>query len=429
MLVLAGCGSTTQTREPDLVVSGDAAIPTREAPDRQTRGVRIATARLVFITHGQASDSFWNTVKRGITEARRQTGVEVSYRAPDRFSIERMRRYIDQAVADRPDGLVISLPDATALKPSIEAAVKADIPVITINSGSDEFRKLGVLAHVGQPEYAAGVEAGERMARAGVRHALCVNQEDGNAGLDQRCRGLGDGLAKSGGTMKSLPVPLQDARLAQNRMAEELGERRLRRHPHARPGRRDARAGRGQRQRRRTITLATFDLSPDVLEAVRDGKMLFAVDQQPYLQGYLPVMLLAERARYGVFPREGELIPTGPQFVTKRERRRGPAAQRRGLPLIGATVARVRRCRSCGESSTSSPRRPPETWIAACSNAPLVEHGRQRLALTERGDAARDVAGGPLGELDVGHLRLLALDAPARAPSGRAGARRARSRP
>ena len=65
------------------------------------------------------------------------------------------------------------------------------------------------------------------------------------------------------------------------------------------------------------MKLATFDLSPDVLAAVRDGKMLFAVDQQPYLQGYLPVMLLAERARYGVFPREGELIPTGPQFVTR----------------------------------------------------------------------------------------------------------------
>ena len=67
----------------------------------------------------------------------------------------------------------------------------------------------------------------------------------------------------------------------------------------------------------RRVKLATFDLSPDVLAAVRDGKMLFAVDQQPYLQGYLPVMLLAERARYGVFPGQGELIPTGPHFVTK----------------------------------------------------------------------------------------------------------------
>ena len=316
VLLLAGCGRTSQVREKDLVVTGDAAIATREAPDRQTRGVRIATARLVVITHGQASDSFWNIVRRGITEARRQTGVEVSYRAPDRFSIERMRRFIDQAVADRPDGLVISLPDATALKPSIEAAVKADIPVITINSGSDEFRKLGVLAHVGQPEYRAGVEAGERMARAGVRRALCVNQEDGNIGLDQRCRGFGDGLAKSGGSMKLLPVPLQDAREAQVRLADALAsddyDGILTLGPGgATPALDAVRAG-GE-----DVKLATFDLSPDVLAAVRDGKMLFAVDQQPYLQGYLPVMLLAERARYGVFPRAGELIPTGPEFVTQ----------------------------------------------------------------------------------------------------------------
>ena len=160
-----------------------------------------------------------------------------------------MRRYIDEAVADRPDGLIVSLPDAKALAPSIKAAVKAGIPVITINSGSDEFRKLGVLAHVGQDEYKAGLEAGRRMGRAGVKHALCVNQENGNTGLDQRCRGLGDGLAKSGGTMKPLPVPLQDASVAQRRMAEALGERAGRRDRHARPGRREAGAGRGPRER------------------------------------------------------------------------------------------------------------------------------------------------------------------------------------
>ena len=196
--------------------------------------------------------------------------------------------------------------------------MEAGIPVITINSGSDEFRKLGVLAHVGQPEYKAGVEAGERMGRAGVKRALCVNQEDGNTGLDQRCRGLGDGLAKHRrDDAVAARAAAGRARLAQRRMAEALAQRRLRRHPHARPGRRHARDGRGQRAGGQRVTLATFDLSPEVLDAVRDGKMLFAVDQQPYLQGYLPVMLLAERARYGVFPGEGELIPTGPQFVTK----------------------------------------------------------------------------------------------------------------
>jgi len=321
VLVFAGCGKVSNIREQDLVVRGDATATAREAPDRQSRGVRIATARLVFITHGQASDEFWKVVQRGEQEAHKQSGAAVSYRSPDSFSIERMRRYIDEAVADRPDGMIVSLPDATALAPSIKAAVKAGIPVVTINSGSDEFKKLGVLAHVGQDEYEAGLQAGRRMGRAGVKRALCVNQENGNTGLDQRCRGLGDGLAKTGGTMKPLGVPLQDSVIAQRRMAEALtGDEDvdgiLTLGPGGAKPALDAVRASGLESR---VKLATFDLSPDVLAAVRDGKMLFAVDQQPYLQGYLPVMLLAERARYGVFPGEGELIPTGPKFITKAE--------------------------------------------------------------------------------------------------------------
>jgi simple sugar transport system substrate-binding protein len=321
LLLLAGCGKVTNVREGDLVVRGNASgQAANEAPDRQTRGVRIAAARLVFITHGQASDEFWKVVQRGIDDARHQSGVAVSYRAPDSFSIDRMRRFIDVAVADHPDGLIVSLPDAKALRPSIRAAVKAGIPVVTINSGSDEFRKVGALAHIGQDEYRAGIEAGRRMGRAGVTRALCVNQENGNTGLDQRCRGLADGLARTGGTMRPLPVPLQDTSVAQTRMAEAIGDERvdgiLTLGPGAAKPALDAVRASGLEDR---VKLATFDLSPDVLAAVRDGKILFAVDQQPYLQGYLPVMLLAQRARYGVFPGEGELIPTGPKFITKTD--------------------------------------------------------------------------------------------------------------
>jgi simple sugar transport system substrate-binding protein len=79
------------------------------------------------------------------------------------------------------------------------------------------------------------------------------------------------------------------------------------------------------------VKLATFDLSPDVLTAVRDGKLLFAVDQQPYLQGYLPIALLAERARHLLMPARGELIPTGPQFVTRANAARVLALSRRGF--------------------------------------------------------------------------------------------------
>src|SRR3954447_16579692 len=178
-LLLAGCGRVTSVQEKDVVVGRADAAATTDSGDRQGRGLQIARARIVFITHGQASDPFWTVVKRGMNDAAKQTQVAVSYRAPDRFSLPRMKRYIETAIADHPDGLVVSLPDVTALGPSIKAAVAAGIPVVTINSGSTDFKSLGVLAHVGQPEYAAGVQAGERLGTAGVKRALCVNQESG----------------------------------------------------------------------------------------------------------------------------------------------------------------------------------------------------------------------------------------------------------
>jgi simple sugar transport system substrate-binding protein len=170
-LALAGCGRTTEVREPDLVVQGDQAISARPSPDTRARGLRIASARIVVVTHGQASDPFWAIVKKGGDDAGRQTGIAVSYRAPDTDDLQAMERLVEGAVGDRPDGLVVSLPDAQVLAPAIKDAERAGIPVVTINSGSDVYKKLGVLAHVGQPEYAAGVAAGERMAAAGVRRA------------------------------------------------------------------------------------------------------------------------------------------------------------------------------------------------------------------------------------------------------------------
>jgi len=316
LLVLAGCGSERTVQGRDIVVEGDDAVVTRDVPDQQARGVRIADTRFVFITHGQASDPVWPVVKKGIEAAERQTGVAVSYRAPDSFSVPQMRRYIEEAIADHPDGLVVSVPDPVALGPSIRRAIEAGIPTITINSGSNAFKRLGVLAHVGQPEYEAGVEAGKRLARVGVKSALCVNHEEGNAGLDDRCRGLQSGI---GGRVRSLAVPLQDATTAQRRVSEALAEEPVDAvvtlGANGAPPAVAAVAASGDSAR---IKVATFDLSPEVLTAVRDGKLLFAVDQQPYLQGYLPVILLAEQARHQIFPGKGELFPIGPESATEK---------------------------------------------------------------------------------------------------------------
>jgi simple sugar transport system substrate-binding protein len=335
LLALAGCGRTTTLPDEDLAVRGDPAStgqPADEAPLGRGRGLRIATARIAVVTHGQASDPFWAIVKKGVDDAARRTDIAYSYRAPDTYDVKRMRAMIDDAISARLDGLVVSLPDVKALAPAIRRAEKAGIAVVSINSGSDQFRKLGILAHVGQPEFRAGVGAGERLARAGVRDVLCVNQEVGNAGLDERCRGVETALRRVGGSTRVLGVDVQDSAGARRKIAAAVAggsvDGVITLGPGgAAPALQALDAG-GLRDR---VKVATFDLSPEVLQAVRDKRMLFAVDQQPYLQGYIPVMLLAERSRHLLFPAAGELIPTGPQFVTPANAARVIDLSRRGF--------------------------------------------------------------------------------------------------
>jgi len=311
LLVLAGCGGTTVVRQPTVTVTDGA--PTAGVPARSSGGVRIAV-----VTHGQASSPFWAIVRNGVEAAARQMDVVVNYRAPDVYSLERMKTLIDQAVASRPDGLVVSIPEP-GLAPAIRRAVRAGIPVVSINSGSDVYRQLGVLAHVGQPEERAGLDAGRRLAEAGVHRALCVNQQVGNQGLDARCRGLARAMRGAGGSARVLGIddqsaatPLRiagavrsggvDGLLALNSTGGMLAVKAVQR-----------------LDRPNAVKVATFDLGPDVLKAVQEHRLLFAVDQQAYLQGYLPIVLLTQRARYGLFPARGDLVPTGPNFVTARD--------------------------------------------------------------------------------------------------------------
>ena len=206
--------------------------------------------RFVVVTHGQASDPFWSVVQNGVNQAAEDMGVQVEYQAPDTFDMVAMSQLIDAAVASNPDGLVVSIPDADALGDSIKAAVDAGIPVISMNSGSDVAAEFGLLTHVGQTEYEAGLGAGQRMGEAGVTNAICVNQEVGNAALDERCRGFTDGLGESGGTVEVVQVDLNNP--TEVAVARRSGPERQPRHqwrPH--PGSDRRRAGaRGAAQHR-----------------------------------------------------------------------------------------------------------------------------------------------------------------------------------
>lgn len=274
--------------------------------------------RIVVVTHGQASDPFWSVVKNGVDAAAADMRVTVEYQAPATFDMVAMAQLIDAAVASEPDGLVVSVPDADALGPSITAAIDAGIPVISINSGSDVAEALGVLAHIGQTEYEAGYGGGLRMAEAGVTNALCINQEVGNAGLDLRCQGFADALAESGGTSTVLAVDLADPTGTQNTVSAALAANEgvngiLALGP---TGSTPTLAALEAEGLLGTIPLATFDLSPEVLAAVRDGNMLFAIDQQQYTQGYLAIVYMTLYLENLNTP-GNILIPTGPGFVTK----------------------------------------------------------------------------------------------------------------
>jgi simple sugar transport system substrate-binding protein len=300
-LLFAACSSTASTPAASGGGGGSA--------DRS--GILIEV-----VTHGQASDPFWSIFKNGVDQAGKDMGVKVEYAAPDTFDMVKMASLIDAAVAKKPQGLVISIPDATALGPSIQKAVAAGIPVISANSGSDVFASLGVLTHVGQDESIAGQKAGALMKAAGVTNALCINQEVGNAGLDARCKGFADGLQ---GTSKVVQVDLKDPTGAQQAIAAAIqadatinGVLAL-----GPTGSAPTLAAMKQLNLGSKIKLATFDLSKDVLNAIKAGDMLFAIDQQQYLQGYLPIVFLTYDKLYGLVPGGGQPILTGPGIVDK----------------------------------------------------------------------------------------------------------------
>ena len=273
-----------------------------------------AQTRIIVVSHGQQNDPFWSIVNNGVQAGAKDAGVNVQYRAPATFDMVEMAKLIDNAVASKPDGIVVSFPDASALGKSVQNAIRRGIPVISMNSGSDEYFKYGISAHVGQTEYEAGEGGGQRMKAAGVTKALCVNHEVGNVALDLRCEGFAKGL---GGKVEVIDTGGNDPTSVRTAVSAKLNADSsidgiltlgpLSALPTLRALKESGKLNK--------IKLASFDLASDTLEAVRDGEMEFLIDQQPFLQGYLPIVMLAQHAEYAVMP--AGVVMTGPGFVTK----------------------------------------------------------------------------------------------------------------
>jgi len=298
LLLLAGCGS-------EATNSGDGSAGAEQ------------DLRIVFVTHGQAADPFWSVVQNGARRAAEEVGVSVEYQSPDSFDMVVMGQLIDAAVASRPDGMVVSIPDADALREPIRKAVEAGIPVISINAGYEISKELGVLTHIGQTQYEAGYRGGERLAEEGVDHAVCVNHSVGNSSLDRRCDGFADALEENGASSELLAVEVGDPTESQQRIQARLSS-----NPDidgllalgpvmTQPALRAL----DETESQDRVTMATFDLSPGILQGIEEGDILFAIDQQQYLQGYLPVILMNLHHRNrSAFP--DDVMRTGPALVT-----------------------------------------------------------------------------------------------------------------
>lgn len=283
------------------------------AGSAQAQEQKQEEGRFVMVTHGIPSDPFWSVVKNGAETAAELVGAELEYRAPSTFDMAKMQQLADAAVASNPDGLILSFTDEDALGSVVQDATDRGIPVLTINSGGDVAAKYGAMLHIGQSEYEAGRQAAERMQEMGVEKGVCVNQEQGNQGLDQRCNGFIEGFDGNAEQLATTydPTSISNAIIAYlNENSDVRGVLTL-----------GALAAEPMIQAMREqgatdmFTLGTFDLSPGILDALNAGDLDFAIDQQPYLQGYLPVIFLDQYVKNGLLP-AGDVL-TGPGFVTQ----------------------------------------------------------------------------------------------------------------
>lgn len=296
-----------------VAITGASAEGLKEAKD-----VKIAV-----VVHGAASDAYWSVVKRGVDDAAALTGAQVQYIAPQVFDSVEHARLIEAAVATKPDGLVVSIPDIDALKGAISGAISAGIPVVNIDSGEKAGESIGVPLYVGTTsEYQAGIRAGERLAKDGILKVACVNHEVGNVSLDERCQGINDGLAKSGGSSEVVavaPDPADVTRRVQAYLASHgdvqavFATGTASANPLIKHFRDNELFGK--------LKLYTYDLGPEILESVAEGEMGFGIDGQQYLMGYLPVIALVENATHGFWIQNN--IYTGPLFIDTPEKAKG----------------------------------------------------------------------------------------------------------
>jgi simple sugar transport system substrate-binding protein len=304
-VVVAGCGNSGKD------ANGNATSSTKSGDNvALTQGSGLTFA---MVTHSDEG-SFWSVVKKGAQQAAKDEGVKLIW-SPSNNDPQKEAQLIDAAISQKVDGLAVSVPNYDAIKGSLAKAKAAGIPIITLNSGVDQFKQIGAITHVGQTEEIAGEAAGAKLKAAGVKKVLCVIHEQNNIGLQQRCDGVKKGF---GGPVTNQQVKgTADIATTQTEIKSKLQADKsfdgvIALNPDIAAAAVTAIKGAGS-----SAKLATFDLSPAVIKDIDAGTVLFAVDQQQYLQGYLPIVFLKLFKTNANTVGGGLPVLTGPGFVDK----------------------------------------------------------------------------------------------------------------
>lgn len=273
-----------------------------------------ASIKLCMYTHGDGG-GFWSVAKKGAEKAAADLGVTLDYQESNNDPAKQAQ-FIEAGITAGCQGIAVSAPNPDGIKDALKKATDAGIPIVTMNSGSAVFQELGAFTHVGQDEFIAGQEAGKKFKEMGIKKLLCPIQEANNIGLQQRC----DGAKDTFGNVENLQLSggLADIAKSQSEIQAKLtADTEIDGIFALNADIATGAAVPAAEASGRKIPVGTVDLSGDAVQMIKDGKLSFAIDQQQYAQGYLPIVLLYLNKTNGHVLGGGQPMYTGPGFVTK----------------------------------------------------------------------------------------------------------------
>lgn len=297
-MMLAGCTSSTGGRAAEQAA--------QQADLGQASTPRITVA---LITHSGPGDTFWDIVRKGAEDAAAKDNVTLEYAAdPDGAN---QANLVQQAIDKKVDGIAVTLAKPEAMRSVVESAVAAGIPVTGLNGGLDVWQEYGLIGYFGQDEMIAGVEAGKRLQAEGAAKVLCVIHEQGNVGHEARCAGVKQQLPET----EVLYVTGGDMPSVQSAITSKLQQDPGIDHVLTLGGPFALTAVESVADAGSDASIVTFDSSEELIAAINAGDIAWAVDQQPYLQGYLAVDALWLNIFNGNTIGGGQAVLTGPAFI------------------------------------------------------------------------------------------------------------------